>query len=163
MGNVTVLSIATLAAPVFVKLALQALGERSRPTVAERSPTATRRRVRTWHKPKLLAKPSIDRVLVAALVCHGLLILGATLYFSSALALPVVDALYFVTSTVTTVGYGDISLRDAPALAKLFDMFLMFAGAGFVAVLFALFTGWASTGVWTFYRAAYPFVVKAMS
>src|SRR5262249_42216490 len=48
----------------------------------------------------------------------------------------------FVTSTVTTVGYGDITVKDASSATKIVGMFLMFTGAAFVAVLFGLFTGW---------------------
>jgi D-arabinose 1-dehydrogenase-like Zn-dependent alcohol dehydrogenase len=42
---------------------------------------------------------------------------------------------------VTTVGYGDIALRDASDAAKLVGMGVMFAGAAFIAALYALFTG----------------------
>ena len=41
-----------------------------------------------------------------------------------------------------TFGYGDISLRDAPAGVKLFGMALMLAGASFIVVLFALLSDW---------------------
>ena len=133
MSHVTVFSIAGLAAPAFVNLALKAL--------AERAPLALPARSQSWLTSKV-SLPSVDRVLVAALACHLLLIIGATFYFSNTLGLPLIDALYFVSTTVTTVGYGDISVRHASATAKIFDMFLMFAGAAFVAVLFALFTGW---------------------
>ena len=128
MSHVTVFSIAGLAAPAFVNLALKAL--------AERAPLALPARSQSWLTSKV-SLPSVDRVLVAALACHLLLIIGATFYFSNTLGLPLIDALYFVSTTVTTVGYGDISLRHASATAKIFDMFLMFAGAAFVAVLFA--------------------------
>ena len=53
-----------------------------------------------------------------------------------------IDALYFVSTTVTTVGYGDIALRDASTSIKLVGIVLMFAGAAFIALLFGLFTDW---------------------
>jgi len=56
-----------------------------------------------------------------------------------------VDALYFVWTTIMTVGYGDITLKDASAPVKFAGMLLMFAGAAFMAVLFALVTGWVVT------------------
>ena len=135
VNDLTVLSLAAIAAPVFVDLTLEALAERAgetrawrpRPLVSARTLVPTRR---------------FDRVVGTALACHFLLIVAGTVYFSHALGLPLVDALYFVSSTVTTVGYGDISLRDAAPHAKVAGMFLMFAGAAFVGVLFALFTGW---------------------
>ena len=52
------------------------------------------------------------------------------------------DALYFVWTTVFTVGYGDISPRHASDTAKLVSMLLMLAGAAFVAILYALLSGW---------------------
>ena len=63
-------------------------------------------------------------------------------YFTHALKIKFLDALYFVWTTIMTVGYGDISLRDASATAKVMGMVLMFAGATFMAILFALITGW---------------------
>ena len=48
------------------------------------------------------------------------------------------DALYFVWTTVMTVGYGDIALKDASDGVKLYGMALMLAGAAFIAILFAL-------------------------
>ena len=50
--------------------------------------------------------------------------------------------MYFVWTTVTTVGYGDIALREASTAAKVVGMVMMFAGAAFMAVLFGLFTDW---------------------
>jgi len=135
MDNVTLLSIAGIAAPVFVSLALEAL--------ADRRPSEMSRRTYRWRpSPKMLSRLAADRVLVTAGVCHFILIVLATLYFAHALGLHPVDALYFVSSTVTTVGYGDISLQGASMPTKMVGMFLMFAGAAFVAVFFALFTGW---------------------
>ena len=70
------------------------------------------------------------------------LVLVFTLFFASALDLSYIDALYFVSTTVTTVGYGDIALRDASTPVKLIGIVLMFAGAAFIALLFGLFTDW---------------------
>jgi voltage-gated potassium channel Kch len=50
--------------------------------------------------------------------------------------------MYFVMTTVTTVGYGDIALRDASTPVKIVGMVMMFAGAAFIALLFGLFTDW---------------------
>jgi voltage-gated potassium channel Kch len=61
------------------------------------------------------------------------------------LKLRIVDALYFVWTTVMTVGYGDISLRETSDGAKVIGMLLMLAGAAFVATLFAFLTGWVVT------------------
>ena len=65
-----------------------------------------------------------------------------TLFFAQVLHLSSVDALYFVWTTMTTVGYGDIALREASAAVKIVGMVQMFAGTAFVAVLLGLFTDW---------------------
>ena len=65
-----------------------------------------------------------------------------TVFFAKALDLSYIDALYFVSTTVTTVGYGDIALRDASTSVKIVGMVQMFAGAAFIALLFGLFTDW---------------------
>ena len=62
--------------------------------------------------------------------------------FSYALDCRYIDALYFVWTTVMTVGYGDIALKEASDGVKLFGMLLMLSGAGFIAVLFALLSDW---------------------
>ena len=48
-----------------------------------------------------------------------------------------VDALYFTSETVTTVGYGDFSFANQPTWLRLFSVMLMFAGVAVTAVLVA--------------------------
>jgi voltage-gated potassium channel Kch len=48
-----------------------------------------------------------------------------------------VDALYFSTETIATVGYGDFSFVDQPTWLRLFSIGLMFAGVTTTAVLVA--------------------------
>lgn len=48
-----------------------------------------------------------------------------------------VDALYFSTETIATVGYGDFSFIDQPLWLRLFGIVLMFAGVTTTAVLMA--------------------------
>jgi Trk K+ transport system NAD-binding subunit len=50
------------------------------------------------------------------------------------------DALYFTAATMTTVGYGDISLKDAPAGVKIYGILLMAASVGLLAMTFGLIT-----------------------
>jgi voltage-gated potassium channel Kch len=71
-----------------------------------------------------------------------LLVFPSAAYFSHALDLRYLDALYFVWTTVMTVGYGDVALKHASDAAKLYGMVLMLAGASFIAVLFALLSDW---------------------
>lgn len=51
-----------------------------------------------------------------------------------------IDAFYFVTTTVTTVGYGDINFLSASPSMKIFGIFLMLLGATSLAVLFSTVT-----------------------
>ena len=81
-------------------------------------------------------------MLVGALLSLFVLVFPSALFFSHALGLRYIDALYFVWTTVMTVGYGDIALKDASDGIKLFGMALMLAGASFIAVLFALLSDW---------------------
>ena len=48
-----------------------------------------------------------------------------------------IDALYFSTETIATVGYGDFSFVDQPTWLRLFGIGLMFAGVTSTAVLMA--------------------------
>jgi voltage-gated potassium channel Kch len=130
--RLTVLSMSQVAAPVFADAALRALDKRT-PASASKRTSRPRRRSR------------LDRVLVGALVGLGLVVVPATLFFARVLNLRIVDALYFVWTTVMTVGYGDISLRETSDGAKIIGMLLMLAGAAFVATLFAFLTGWVVT------------------
>jgi len=133
LPRVTVLSVSGLGAPVFAELALRALRERPPEAVAAGpTPEAAgpdRRRL------------PVDRVLVRVLTGLVGIVVASAVYFSYALDLRLLDAFYFVWTTATTVGYGDIALRDASDTAKLVGMGLMFAGAAFIAALYAFFTG----------------------
>ena len=48
-----------------------------------------------------------------------------------------IDALYFSTETIATVGYGDFSFIDQPTWLRLFGILLMFAGVTTTAILVA--------------------------
>lgn len=131
ISGVTVLSMSRVTAPAFADAARRLLREPKppRPRQCQRSP----RRYR------------VDRILVGALASLLALVFPSAWVFSQALGLRYLDALYFVWTTVMTVGYGDIALKDASDGIKLFGMMLMLAGAGFIAVLFALLSDWVLT------------------
>jgi len=131
LEHIEVMSMALASAPVFADLALRALAE----TAGGTAPAAPRRR-----RPPLSLR--VDRVLVALTAAPLLLVIPFTAYFAHALNLRTIDALYFVWTTMLTVGYGDISLREASDAAKLVGMGLMFVGAALIAVLYAILTGW---------------------
>ena len=129
--RVEVLSMSATSAPVFADLARRALGE----TPAAAAVPGPRRR-----RPPLRLR--VDRVMVTLTVAPLLLVIAFTAYFARALHLRTIDSLYFVWTTMLTVGYGDISLRDASDTAKIVGMGLMFVGAALIAVLYAFLTGW---------------------
>jgi Trk K+ transport system NAD-binding subunit len=131
LDAVTILSTSAVAAPVIADMTLDALSRRSIQPTASRSPRARRR-----------GKPRIDRVLIMTALAAIGLVAASTIYFSQALNLRPMDALYFVWTTIFTVGYGDISLREASDSAKIGGMGLMLTGAALVAIFYALLAGW---------------------
>jgi Trk K+ transport system NAD-binding subunit len=134
ISTITILSMSKVAAPVFAEASLRVL----------RAPQAERP-ARPVHPNAAYARPRsyrVDRILVGALLSLFLLVFPSALFFSHVLKIRYMDALYFVWTTVMTVGYGDIALKDAGDGTKLFGMGLMLAGASFIAVLFALLSDW---------------------
>ena len=70
----------------------------------------------------------------------------AIVVFREALGLRWIDAAYFTTTVVTTVGFGDFNLQHAPDWVKLFGILLMFSGVVLVAMLASLLTVFVVTG-----------------
>ncbi len=72
----------------------------------------------------------------------GILLLSllSVVVFKVGMNLSAVDALYFVVTTVTTTGYGDITPRDASIWLKLYGCFLMLMGSASVATVYSLIT-----------------------
>jgi Trk K+ transport system NAD-binding subunit len=80
--------------------------------------------------------PMFYRALAMALA----LLLGSTVLLRFAYEYPGmdwVDALYFSTETIATVGYGDFNFLDQPTWLRLFGVAMMFAGVTTVAILVA--------------------------
>ncbi len=75
----------------------------------------------------------------------GVILVIAIAVFAHALHLSLVDAIYFVVTTATTTGYGDISLKDSPAWLKLFGCAVMVTGGALLGVLFSYFASIATT------------------
>lgn len=83
---------------------------------------------------EFLRDPWVLRVLFGIL----LLVTLASSYFAMTLGLRMVDAIYFVVTTLTTTGYGDISLLHESVASKIVGVLVMFGGTTLTAVLFAL-------------------------
>ncbi len=83
------------------------------------------------------------RVIAVTLV---ILFLMGVAVFQHTLGLSLVDSIYFTTTIVTTVGFGDINLQYEPALVKLFGSLLMFSGITLIAVLSSFLTNFLLSG-----------------
>jgi Trk K+ transport system NAD-binding subunit len=73
-------------------------------------------------------------------VTLNLLILFSVGVFHFFMNLSLIDAFYFIVTTVTTVGYGDISPKDFQPALKLYCCFVMLLGSATVATLFSILT-----------------------
>jgi Trk K+ transport system NAD-binding subunit len=69
-----------------------------------------------------------DPLLRVLIVAGAIIFVAATLFFSAVLQLNVLTAAYFVTATMTTTGYGDISLKDSGLVAQAIGIVVMVCG-----------------------------------
>jgi voltage-gated potassium channel Kch len=131
-GIAAALAPADLAAPAFVEAALAAPAASA--TAASAGPPAAmpRRPVRT----EFVAIP----LLLAGIYATAIVV------FKFAMGLTWIDATYFATTIVTTVGFGDINLHQAPDWLKLFGVGLMFAGVLLIAITASLLAVFVLTG-----------------
>lgn len=60
--------------------------------------------------------------------------------FCSTMKLSPIDATYFVVTTLTTTGYGDITVKDANIAVKLYTCLMMVLGSAAVATLYSIIT-----------------------
>lgn len=85
-------------------------------------------------------REDINPIFFRALGLATLLLAGATVLLRFTYQRPgmsFVDALYFATETIATVGYGDFSFVSQPTWLRLFSIFLMFAGIATTAIVMA--------------------------
>lgn len=74
-------------------------------------------------------------------LCVLLALVGISVgVFHVALGLSPVDAYYFVITTLTTTGFGDINLQTARPLVKLYGTLVMISGGALFAVIFSMVT-----------------------
>ncbi len=81
-------------------------------------------------------RPTPTRLLPTAAVLAAVLV-ASVFVFRHALRLSPVDALYFVVTTATTTGYGDISLKDTPDWVKLYGCAVMLIGGALLGIVFS--------------------------
>ncbi|MBL0170507.1 MAG: potassium channel family protein [Gemmatimonadaceae bacterium] len=122
--NVRVLNPAKIAAPAFVDALdaplTHALGYRPVRIADDR-----------------IRKP-VDPLIMKLSLGFVSMLVAATAYFHAAQQLSWIDALYFVTVTVATVGYGDINLLNASTVSKLMDIGLILGSTVFIWMIFSL-------------------------
>lgn len=74
-----------------------------------------------------------------------LLIVLSVFVFRAGMGLSLIDALYFVMTTVTTVGYGDITPKESANWLKAYACLLMLLGSAFIATLYSILTDYLVT------------------
>jgi voltage-gated potassium channel Kch len=88
-----------------------------------------------------LIRDDINPMFYRALIASMTLLLSATVLLRFTYQHPPgmtwIDALYFSTETIATVGYGDFSFLQQPTWLRLFGILLMFAGVTTTAILVA--------------------------
>lgn len=105
--------------------------------VRRRARWASLHPVRIWARAMAMFR-DMNAVTWRMVAFTVLLVLFSTVVFTRGDKLSPLDALYFVITTVSTVGYGDISLATAPAQMKVFGILLILAGATLLANLYTL-------------------------
>jgi len=81
----------------------------------------------------------------AVLIAIMSLIFVSVIVFQIGMKLSFVDSVYFVVTTATTTGYGDITPKDAASWIKLYTCFMMVISAAGLAVLFSVVTDYILT------------------
>jgi Trk K+ transport system NAD-binding subunit len=85
-------------------------------------------------------RDDVNPMFYRALAASATLLISSTLILRFAYRYPGmdwVDALYFSTETIATVGYGDFNFLDQPTWLRLFGIAMMFAGVATTAILVA--------------------------
>jgi Trk K+ transport system NAD-binding subunit len=83
---------------------------------------------------------NVPLALQAALGILLLVVLLSVALFRWQMHLPLVDAVYFVVTIITTVGFGDYNFQSATPALKLYGSVLMLCGATMLAVFIGLIT-----------------------
>jgi Trk K+ transport system NAD-binding subunit len=128
-----VMSVSGLASPRFADLAMRAAKEAGE----HRDPPEPSTREAKRRQPRRM-----DPILVRLALVTIVVTAASVLFFARALGVSWFDALYFVVETITNTGYGDVPVRAAGATAMLVAILLMIGGAGLLALVYALVTGW---------------------
>jgi voltage-gated potassium channel Kch len=91
-----------------------------------------------FNRPKF----NIDKILTSLFLVFLIFFIVGTIFFKYIEAMSWVDAIYFTTGTIATVGYGDFSLRNSSASSKLFAAFFILSSVILTWVFFSFFIDW---------------------
>jgi Trk K+ transport system NAD-binding subunit len=130
LDNFSFISPPELAANKFV----DAIDAPAPPTAAAQKP------IEIAPEPEVPKAWHLDPLVLRAVIFFAGLALFTTIYFHFAEQLPWVDAWYFVVTLMTTVGFGDISLRTSSTPSKIIGTILMILSVTNTAIIFALIT-----------------------
>ena len=86
--------------------------------------------------------PKSFKILFSQIV---LLAAASVIVFSIGMKLSLIDAIYFVTTTLTTTGYGDINVRNEGWLLKLYTCVMMVLGSACIAMVYSIITNFIVT------------------
>ena len=76
---------------------------------------------------------------LVALMCISVLV------FRYGMGLSLIDAVYFMVTTLTTTGYGDITVRNEATWLKVYCSLMMLLGSATIATVYSLITDWIVT------------------
>ncbi|HEX4824469.1 MAG TPA: NAD-binding protein [Candidatus Polarisedimenticolaceae bacterium] len=129
-AGLTILSVSGLASPRYAELAEKVAlpAGTARPSAEGRSHARSSLRV--------------DPILVRLTIVTTLVVVFSVWFFARALGLSPFDAFYFVVESITNTGFGDVPMGAAGIPSRLLTIALMIGGAGLLALVYALITGW---------------------
>ena len=93
-----------------------------------------------WRRNALLSMRRIDPIIRSILITVVALVAVFTVYYSFALHKNAVVSLYFVLTTMTSTGYGDITPLDAGPFPMLLANGMMIIGVAFTGIFIAFMT-----------------------
>jgi len=81
-----------------------------------------------------------DSILTGTLLTLAAIVVCCIVFFHFSENLSIISSIYFVVTILTTVGFGDINLKDSSDIAKIIGIILMMSGTVLLGTLFAIFT-----------------------
>lgn len=121
--NITILNPAKIAAPHFVQCVYKTLEKKEQGNVQAAQKIPTKKG---------------DFLILKLLLIFAIVLVTSTFYFHYFEYLSWVNSIYFVVSTMTTVGYGDLNLANSSDWSKMVAVMLMLASTTLMWMIFSL-------------------------